>query len=81
MSVSFVKLSVGVPRNAVSSKSRVYLLKDGDPVGCSARRSVGLSKRTVHIGRTGFNTISSLPDPTQSLNSVSGTLECLKTLM
>jgi len=52
--------------NAVS-KSRVYSLKDRDPVGLSASRSVGLSKWTVLIGRTGFDTISSIPDPTLSL--------------
>jgi len=51
----------------VSSKSRVYLLMDRDPVGQSASRSVGFSKWTVLIGRTGFDAISSVPDPTLSL--------------
>ena len=42
-------------------KSRVYLLKDRDPVGLSASRSVGFSKWTVlilmiGIGRTLFDT-------------------------
>ena len=63
-----LKLSVGVPIGTLrSSKSRVYLLKDIDPVGQSASRSVGFSKWTVLIGRTGFDTISSIPDPTLSL--------------
>ena len=52
----------------ISSKSRVYLLKDRDRVGQSASRSVGFSKWTVLIGRTGFDTISSIPDPTLSLS-------------
>ena len=49
----------------ISSRSRVYR----DPVGQSASRSVGFSKSTVVIGRTGLVTISSLPDPTLSLNT------------
>jgi hypothetical protein len=60
----------------VSSKSRVYLLKDRDQVGQSASRSVGFSKWTVLIGRTGFDTISSLPDPTLSL--MSGHMKSMK---
>jgi len=51
----------------MSSNPRVYLLKDGYPVGQSASRSVGFSKWTVLIGRTGFGTIPSIPDPTLSL--------------
>ena len=51
----------------IYSKSRVYLLKDGDPVGLSASRSAGFPNWTVLIGRTGFDDISSLPDPTLSL--------------
>jgi len=51
----------------ISSKSRVYLLMDRDPVGQSASRSVGFSKWIVLIGQTGFDAISSIPDPTLSL--------------
>ena len=51
----------------ISSKSRVYLLMNRDPVGQSASRSVGFYKWTVLIGRTGFDAISSIPDPTLSL--------------
>jgi hypothetical protein len=60
--------SVSAPRVTLrSSKSKVYLLKDRDAVGLSASRSVGFSKWTVLIGRTGFDTTSSIPDPTLSL--------------
>jgi hypothetical protein len=45
------------PGTFISSKSRVYSLKDGDPVGHSASRSLAFSKRTVLIGRTDFDTI------------------------
>jgi hypothetical protein len=41
----------------ISSKSRVYLLKDCDPVGLSVSESVGFSKWTLLIGRTGFGTM------------------------
>jgi len=59
----FTLKSVSTFRGAlISSKSMVYLPKDGDPVGRSARRSVEFSKLTVLIGRTGFDTISSIPD-------------------
>ena len=51
----------------IFSKSGVYLLKDRDTVGLSASRSVGFPKWTVLIGRTGFDTIPSMPDPTLSL--------------
>ena len=59
----------------ISTKPRVYLLKDRDPVGQSASRSVGFSKYKVLIGRTTSDTIYSIPDPTLSLNPVS----CLTT--
>ena len=49
------------------SKSRVYLLRDHEPAGLSASRSVGFPKWTFLIGRTGFDTIPSIPDPTLSL--------------
>jgi hypothetical protein len=52
----------------ISSKPKVCLLKDGDPVGLSASRSVGFQKCTVLIGRTGFDTIPSMPDPTLSFS-------------
>jgi len=66
-------VSAGPPRPVllISSRSVVYLLRDRDPVGLSASRSAGFSKWTVLIGRTGFVTISSLPDPTLSLTSIS----------
>ena len=54
----------------ISSKPRVYLLNDRDQVGQSANRTVGFSKWTVLIGRTGFDTISSIPDPTLNLNGI-----------
>jgi len=43
---------------------------DGDPVGVSASRSVGCSKWTVLIGRTGVDTILSVPYPTLSLKVI-----------
>jgi hypothetical protein len=55
------------PLTLISSKPRVYLLKDGDPVGLSAGRSVFFSEWTVLIGRTGFETVFPIPDPTLSL--------------
>jgi hypothetical protein len=48
----------------ISSKSRVCLPKDDDPVGLSLSRSVEPPKWTVLIGRTGFDTMYSIPDPT-----------------
>jgi len=51
----------------ISSKSRVYLLKNRDPVGLLASRPVGFSKWAALIGRTGYDTTSSIPDPTLSL--------------
>ena len=51
----------------ISSKSTVYLLKDGDAVGLSASRSGGLSKWSVLFGHTGFDAMSSIPDQTLSL--------------
>ena len=44
---------------------------DRDPVGLSAGRSVGFWKWTVLIGRKGFNTRYSIPDPTLSLSAAS----------
>ena len=52
----------------ISSKSRVYSLKDCDPFGLSVSRSVGFPKMTVLIGRTGFDTMYSIPDPTLSFS-------------
>ena len=68
-----LKLSVGVTRTRlplISSKSRVCLLEDRDPVGRSASRSAGLSQRTVLIGRTSFDSRASIPDPALKFNSV-----------
>jgi hypothetical protein len=66
-----LKLSVKGPVHFISSKSRVYSLKDRDPVGLSPSRSAGFSNWTVlmgmGMGRTAFDTISSIPDPTLSL--------------
>jgi hypothetical protein len=50
----------------ISSKSRVYLLENRHPDRRPVSRSVGLTKRTVLIGRTGSDTMTSIPDPTQS---------------
>jgi len=61
----------------ISSRSRVYCLKDGDPVGLSASRSVGFPKWTVLIGGTGFDTIHSIPDPTLGLNHPIDTYQAL----
>jgi len=58
-----------LPVTLISLKSRVYLLKDRDLVGLSVSRSVEFSKWAVLIGRTGFDTIPSIPDPTLSLTS------------
>ena len=58
------------PVPPISSKSRVFLLKDCDPVGLSASRSVGFSIWTVLIGRTVFNTMLTVPDPTLSISRV-----------
>ena len=65
----------------ISSKSRVYLLQDREPVVLSASRSVGFSKWTVLIGRMGFNIIPSIPDPTLSLRTyyVSHVMRCEST--
>ena len=57
----------GDPGDSISSKTRVYLLKDRDPVGLPSSGSVGISKWAVLIGRTGFDTIHSIPDQTLSL--------------
>ena len=51
-----VGLSVGMTSRAYLLESRVYLLKDRDPVALSASRSAGFPKCTVLIGRTGFDT-------------------------
>ena len=36
----------------VSSKTRVYVLRDRNPIGLSEIRSAGISIRTILIGRT-----------------------------
>ena len=59
-----------LPVTLISSKPMVYLLKDHDPVGLSATRSVGFSKWAVLIGRTGLDTISSIPNSTLSLKGL-----------
>jgi hypothetical protein len=46
----------------ISSKSRVYLLMDRDPVGQSASRSVGFSKWTVLIGGIRCHIFDTRPD-------------------
>jgi len=46
----------------------VCLIKDRDLVGLSASRSPGFSKLTILIGCTGFDTTSSIRDPTLSLS-------------
>ena len=56
------------PVALISAKSRIYVLTDRNPVGLAASRSVGFSKRTVLIGRTGFDTTTSIPDLTLSLS-------------
>ena len=48
----------------ISSKSRVYSFMVSELVGLLACQSVGFSKRTVVIGRTGSDTIPSKPHPT-----------------
>ena len=53
----------GRPAVLISSKSRVYLLRDRDPVGLSEIRSAGISIWTVLIGRTDFDTTTSIPKP------------------
>jgi len=55
------------PVRLISLKSRVYLIKDRNPVGPSASRSVVFWKWTALIGRTVFDTIPSIPNPTLSL--------------
>ena len=52
------------------SKSRVYLLRDREPVGLSEIRSAGIAIRTGLIGRTDFDTTTSIPNPTLSLCQV-----------
>jgi hypothetical protein len=54
----------------------VYLLKDLDPVGLSLSRLAELPKWTVVIGRTGFDTIPSIPDPTLSLTQAPSRDNC-----
>jgi len=58
----------------IYSKSMVYLLKGRDPVGLSASRSAEFSKWTVLIGRTGFDTMASIPDPTLNVTFSAGAL-------
>ena len=53
-----------------SSKPMVYLQGDRNPVGLSANRPVGCLEWTVLIGRTGFDNMYSIPDPTLSLKGV-----------
>ena len=53
-----------------SLESRVCILKDRNPVGPSASRPVGSWKWTALIGRTGFDTIHSTPNPTLSLSTI-----------
>jgi len=55
------------PVRFISSKSRVHLSKDRDQVGLSAGRLVGFMKCTVLIGRAGFDTMPSIPNPTVCL--------------
>jgi hypothetical protein len=65
--VSFYSVS-GRPVSLISSTSRVYLLKDRDPVGLRAARSAVFPKWTILIARAGFDAISSIPDLTLSLS-------------
>ena len=67
--INCLRPSVGVGSQVtlISSKSRVYLLKDRDPVGLSDTWSAGVLFRTFLIGRTGFDTIPSIPNQTLSL--------------
>jgi len=66
-----VSASPGTP---ISSKSMIYLLEDRDQVGQTAIRKVGFSMCAVLIGRTGFGTISSIPQTRSDteLNTMSG---------
>jgi hypothetical protein len=63
----------------ISSKPRVDLLKDCDPVELSGSSLVGVPKWTVLIGRTGFDTMYSIPDPTLGLNIAGFTHTCRQT--
>ena len=58
------------PGTLISSESRAYLLKDHHPVGQSASLSVVFSKWTVLIGRTGSDTMFSIPNLTLTLNDI-----------
>jgi len=62
----------------MSSKPRVYLLQDGEPVELSASLSVGCSKWAVLIGRTDFDTTTSIPDPTLSSTRETRVGECVE---
>ena len=53
----------------ISLNPRVYLLKNHNQVGPSANRLAGFSLLSVLIGRTDFDPITSIPDPTLSINS------------
>jgi len=57
------------PESLISSKPRVYLLTDREPGAQSASWSVGFSTGTVLIARTGFDTATSIPDPTLSFKT------------
>ena len=59
LKLGFLNSVSGRPVALISSKSRVYLLKDDNPVGLVASRSVGFSKRTVLIGR--YHTFDTIP--------------------
>jgi hypothetical protein len=61
-STSHPKHSVGVTSHPDLLETEGDLLKDPNPVGLSAGRSVGLLKWTVLIGRTGFITRTSIAD-------------------
>jgi hypothetical protein len=74
-----VELSVGLTSQFISSKPTVYLLKDRDPIEFLASRSAEFSLETVLIGRTDFDTTSSILDPTLNLR-LSREVEELKPL-
>jgi len=61
-------VSEGLVPPLISSNSRVWLLKDRDPVGLPDTWSAGFLLWTGLIGRTDFDTTTSIPNPTLSLN-------------
>jgi hypothetical protein len=65
-----LELSVGVTRHAEILETEGLSTEESQPGRTFGERSGGFSKWRVMIGRAGFVTISSIPDPTLSFNAM-----------